>query len=91
MPRTKKTAAAQALVTSIQAAPDPVLDLIASLAETAASLMLGSYTLENWQDSPAIDDLQRTSEMLQSAGRQVSHAVEEALARAEAARDEPRP
>ena len=33
------------------------LDLIAALAETSATPMIVGYTLEDWQDSPAVYQL----------------------------------
>ena len=65
--------------------PAAALDLIASLAETAAGLMLASYTQEDWQDSPEPDALRDAAMMLRDGGREVPRAVLEAIETASAA------
>ena len=51
--------------------PDPTLRLIADLAESAATLMIGSYTREDWQDDPAIGNLEAVAMRLRDAGQEV--------------------
>ena len=64
--------------------PNPTLDLIASLAETAAGFMLDSYTREDWQDSPEVEELKRMARLLKAQGREVPHVVLEAIEAAKA-------
>ncbi len=58
---------------------DPTLQLIADLAESAASLMIGSYTREDWQDDPAVGNLQDVAMRLRDAGQEVPAPVLEAI------------
>ncbi len=86
MPKARKTAD-KPLVTSTRGKPDArLLDLIAGLAETAASLMLGTYTPENWRDSTGVARLREAALLLHEAQREVPHAIEEALWKADDAR-----
>ena len=66
------------------AMPDSTLDLIASLAENAAGLMLGSYTQEDWQNCPEVDELRKVAMLLRDAGREVPPAVLNAIETAKA-------
>ena len=66
--------------------PDSTLDLIATLAETSAALMIGAYTREDWQDCPACDALRDAAMMLRDHGCEVPHAVVEAIGEAERTR-----
>ena len=63
---------------------ESTLDLLATLAETSASLIIAGYTQEDWQDSPAVDALRDAAMMLKDGGREVPHAIDEALEVAEA-------
>ncbi len=65
---------------------DPTLQLIADLAECAASLMISSYTREDWQDDPAVQNLQDVAMRLRNAGQEVPAPVLEAIECAAAAR-----
>ena len=64
---------------------DPALQLIADLAESAASLMISSYTREDWQDDPAIRNLEDVAMRLRDAGQEVPAPVIEAIQCAAAA------
>ena len=66
--------------------PDPTLQLIADLAESAATLMIGSYTREDWQDDPAIGNLEDVAMRLRDAGQEVPAPVLEAIECASAVR-----
>ena len=59
--------------------PDPTLQLIADLAESAAGLMISSYTREDWQDDPAIRNLEDVAMRLRDAGQEVPAPVLEAI------------
>ncbi len=86
MPNTENIAAADALVASIRATPDPrLLDLITRLAETAARLMLGSYEPEHWQDTPEVAALREAAMLLREGQREVPPVIEEALWKADGA------
>ena len=64
---------------------DPTLQLIADLAESAAGLMISSYTREDWQDDPAIRNLEDVAMRLRDAGQEVPAPVLEAIECAAAA------
>ena len=64
---------------------DPTLQLIADLAESAAGLMISSYTREDWQDDPAVGNLQGVAMRLRDAGQEVPPLVLEAIQSAAAA------
>ena len=59
--------------------PDSTLQLISDLAESAAGLMISSYTREDWQDDPAIRNLEDVAMRLRDAGQEVPAPVLEAI------------
>ncbi len=54
-------------------------DLFAALAEALAAEIIGSYTDEDWQDSPEVEQLKRVTRLLKAQGREVPHVVLEAI------------
>ena len=63
----------------IEDASSSLSDLVEELAEPLAELMLGSYSDEDWQDSPAIEALARVAAMLEAGDREVPDVILAAL------------
>ena len=80
MPRSEKTAAAQAVVS--QASTALTLDLVEEIAEPLAVFMILEYEAEDWQDSPLVEALARVAALLETGGRRVPDAILEALRKA---------